>query len=97
MAEEKKKAGRPKKKAEPKAKPVVVPEIEKTEDEIKTFAIGKTYTVNVKTRLNVRTGVGKDNDIIRQLDNGDKIEVLEISDGWARIGKSEWVMLDYLK
>ena len=84
MAEVKKKAGRPKKKAEPKAEP-------------KTFAIGEKYIVNVKTRLNVRSGAGKDNNIVRQLDNGAKVEIIEISDGWARIGKDEWVMLDYLK
>lgn len=54
-------------------------------------------TVKVKTRLNVRSGASKEAKIIRQLENGKKVSVFEIKDGWARIGDGEWAMADYLK
>ena len=58
---------------------------------------GKTYTVRVNSKLNVRGGAGTNNRIIRQLSNGTKVTVYEQKDGWGRIGNGEWVSMAYLK
>jgi uncharacterized protein YgiM (DUF1202 family) len=102
-----------KKKTASKTKPVMDPvpeeiiEPEKdigiqTEEKIikkeeKAKPAGKTYTVRVKTKLNVRAGAGKDNRIIRQLDDGATVTASEEKDGWAKIGSGEWVDKRFLR
>lgn len=99
-----------KKKAAPKAKPVTDPvpeEIIEPEADIsiqpeekiiqKKEKTGKTYTVRVKTKLNVRSGAGKENKIIRQLDNGTTVTASEEKNGWAKIGAGEWVDKAFLR
>lgn len=58
---------------------------------------GKKYEVHVNTKLNVRYGPGTNNPIVRQLDNGDIVEVVERNGSWGRIGTHEWVCMDYLE
>lgn len=58
---------------------------------------GKTYTVRVNTRLNVRTGPSTGYPIKYQLKNGDKVTVYEQKDGWGRIDTDRWVCMAYLK
>ena len=60
-------------------------------------ATGKTYTVNVNSVLNVRSGAGTNYKVVRQLANGTKVTVYETSNGWGRIGNNEWVSMNYLK
>lgn len=80
--------------SEPEEK--IIPE-EKPEDIQEPAPENIEKTVRVKTRLNVRAGASKEAKIIRQLENGKKVSVFEIKDGWARIGDGEWAMADYLK
>ena len=47
--------------------------------------------------MNVRYGPGTDNPIVRQLDNGDIVEVVERDGSWGRIGTHEWVYMEYLE
>ena len=93
MAEEKKKAGRPRKKVQPKI------EVEQISDDLQTpeADTAKTYEVNVKTVLNVRKGPGKEFQIVDRLPNGKLVTVIETENGFARIGQDQWVMLQYLK
>ena len=95
-----------KKKTAPKAKPATDPKPEKKiedqpeqiiEPEKAPEPKGKTYTVQVKTRLNVRSGAGKDNKIIRQLENGTKVTVTAEKNGWAEISPNNWVDKTFLK
>lgn len=58
---------------------------------------GKTYTVHVNTKLNVRAGAGTSYKIVRQLSNGDKVTVTEEKDGFGKIKDGEWVCMAYLK
>ena len=58
---------------------------------------GKSYTVCVNTKLNVRAGAGTGYKIVRQLSNGDKVTVYETKSGWGRIGDGEWVSMNYIK
>ena len=58
---------------------------------------GKTYTVRVNTRLNVRAGAGTNYKIVRQLSNGDKVTVTEQQNGFGKIKDGEWVCMAYLK
>ena len=69
----------------------------KPEPEKPAASSGKTYTVRVNTRLNVRSGPSTGYRIIRQLRNGDKVTVYEQKDGWGRISNGEWVCMAYLK
>ena len=63
---------------------------------------GKTTESTTKTgtitgeNVNIRKGPGKDYDTVGQYDKGDKIEILETKDGWARTDRG-WVILDYVK
>ena len=93
MAEEKKKAGRPRKKVQPKI------ELEQISDDLQTpeADTAKTYEVNVKTVLNVRKGPGKEFQIVDRLPNGKLVTVIETENDFARIGQDQWVMLQYLK
>jgi len=89
-----------KKKAATKAKPATDPKPEKKIEDQPEKAPepkGKTYTVQVKTRLNVRSGAGKDNKIIRQLENGTKVTVTAEKNGWAEISPNNWVDKTFLK
>ena len=100
-----KKPGRPRKKVEPVSE--IIPEISEqikgqipddsaAEPTAKTFEIGKKYTVKCKTVLNVRIGPGKNHIMVNQLKNGTVVTVFELSDNWGRIGRDQWVMLDFL-
>ena len=93
MAEEKKKAGRPRKKVQPKI------ELEQISDDLQTpeADTAKTYEVNVKTVLNVRKGPGKEFQIVDRLPNGKLVTVIETENDFAKIGPDQWVMLQYLK
>lgn len=89
------------KKEEEKPEPITKPS-----DKIEPIAVpskpsavsskGKTMTVKVNTRLNVRSGAGTNYRIVRQLKNGAKVNVIEQRSGWGRIGKGEWVSMNYL-
>lgn len=89
-----------KKKTATKAKPATDPKPEKKiedQPEQEPEPKGKTYTVQVKTKLNVRSGAGKDNKIIRQLENGTKVTVTAEKNGWAEISPNNWVDKTFLK
>ena len=83
--------GRPKKTEQP----------EKAVKKTKTKAAAEEpskndYTVNVKTKLNVRSGAGKENPIVRLINDGDHVTVYEKENNFGRIGDNEWVCLDFL-
>lgn len=48
-------------------------------------AQGTFMYVNVNTNLNVRSGPGTSNEVIGSFPRGARVDVLEISDGWAKI------------
>lgn len=60
----------------------------------------KTYTRYVKVSendvLNVRSGIGVSNKIVKTLKNGTKVTVYETKNGWSRIGTNQWVNSAYL-
>lgn len=58
---------------------------------------GRSYTVCVRTKLNVRYGAGMDYPIKYQLNNGDQVTVYETDGDWGRIGDDAWVCMDYLE
>jgi len=55
----------------------------------------KTGTIT-GDNVNIRKGPGTSYEAVGQYDKGDKIEILETKDGWARTDKG-WVILDYVK
>ena len=57
----------------------------------------KTYKVECKTVLNVRSGAGKQFSIVRQIPNGSVVSVYKQENGWGRIDANEWVMMQFLK
>ena len=95
MAEEKKKAGRPRKKVQPKI------EVEQISEDLEIPTTNMepvpVKEVNVKTVLNVRKGPGKEFEIVDRKSNGTLVSVFETENGFARIGDEQWVMLQYLK
>jgi N-acetylmuramoyl-L-alanine amidase len=56
---------------------------------------GNRGKVNTAT-LNVRSGSGTQFSIVRKLNNGAEIDLLETKDKWYRIGNNEWVHSDYV-
>ena len=90
---------RPEPKPEPTPAPAPVPdptpEPTPIPDPIREPAYGY-YTVNVNSFLNVRSGPGQGYPSIWRLDDGDKIPIYEIQDGWGRIDDYGWVSMKYL-
>lgn len=64
---------------------------------VTTAKTGKQYTVKVNTSLNVRTGPGKNYNVVKSIKNGTKVTVYEVKDGWGRIGNNQWCSMTYLK
>lgn len=105
-------AGRPKKTAEPKPEineeieaeaveedqePVEDPVYE--EEPIKVEE-SETYIVSCKDPthvLNVRSGPGKQFEIVTTIPNGNKVSIGEKKNGFGCLGSGKWVMLDLLK
>jgi|GEM_PF-1260357 uncharacterized protein (TIGR02594 family) len=54
-----------------------------------------TATVKAAT-LNVRSGPGPSNEKIGTIKQGEKVQIFEEKDGWARIGQGRWVSGEYL-
>lgn len=61
-----------------------------------TTAIPKSGVVKVKTALNVRTGAGKSNPVVKTLQNGNAVYIYESKNGWYRIGTNLWVSSEYI-
>ena len=78
--------------------PELVPEPIPTPDPEPEKPIGEYEVVNVTSWLNVRNGCGKNYPVVDKLDNGEKVNVYEIKDGWARISNDMdlWVSMEYL-
>lgn len=56
----------------------------------------KRYKVTItKNNLNVRNGAGYDKAIVKTATPG-TYDCKEIKDGWAKIGKNEWVCTDFV-
>ena len=77
---------------------------EKVEEEVKVEALNTilaTFTVYDKTttsKLRVRKEPSLDGEIIKILDEGARVEVVEeLSDGWSRLIDGTFVMSKYLK
>ena len=73
---------------EPTPEPQPTPEPEKP--------IGRFEVINVSSWLNVRSGPGKEYEVIWKVYNGDKLNIYEIKNGWGRIDEYGWVSMDYL-
>lgn len=58
-----------------------------------TKTVSKYVSASV---LNVRSGAGISNSIVKTLKYGTKVTVYETKDGWSRIGNKEWVSNKYL-
>lgn len=52
---------------------------------------------NVQSFLNVREGAGINYNVIDKLYNGNKIDIFEIQNGWAKIGEDRYVFTDFIK
>ncbi|WP_104750522.1 SH3 domain-containing protein [Helicobacter cynogastricus] len=76
----------------PAPQPVVTPQIKPIKPEIPKF---KTYIVVVNV-LNVRALPNIHARVTQQLMHAQKVQVLEIKDGWGRT-KRGWVFLDFLE
>uniref|UniRef100_UPI0018F84006 SH3 domain-containing protein n=1 Tax=Helicobacter felis TaxID=214 RepID=UPI0018F84006 len=76
----------------PAPQPVVTPQIKPIKPETPKF---KTYIVVVNV-LNVRALPNIHARVTQQLMHAQKVQVLEIKDGWGRT-KRGWVFLDYLE
>ena len=48
------------------------------------------------SELNIRKGAGANYDSVGKYKNGDKVEILEIKDGWGRTSKG-WISMKYVK
>lgn len=106
------KAGRPKKTAEPKPEineeieaEVVEEDQEPVEDPVYEeepikVEESETYIVSCKDPthvLNVRSGPGKQFEIVTTIPNGNKVSIGEKKNGFGCLGPGKWVMLDLLK
>ena len=60
------------------------------------LSLADTVYISDITKINMRSGMGTDYRIIAMLDTGQTVELLEQTDGWARIrvdgGKEGWVL-----
>lgn len=106
------KAGRPKKTADPKPEIIEEIEAEVVEEDqepvkdpvyeeepIKVEE-SETYIVSCKDPthvLNVRSGPGKQFEIVTTIPNGSKVSIGEKKNGFCCLGPGKWVMLDLLK
>lgn len=105
-------AGRPKKTAEPKPEineeieaEVIEEDQEPVEDPVyeeEPIKVEKseTYIVSCKDPthvLNVRSGPGKQFEIVTTIPNGNKVSIGEKKNGFGCLGPGKWVMLDLLK
>lgn len=61
-----------------------------------TNGMPETGTVRVNTSLNVRTGPGKQYQIVKSLYNGNNVYIYESRSGWYRIGTNLWVCATYV-
>ena len=107
------KAGRPKKTAEPKPEIIEEIEAEaveedqdpvydekQAEEELSKVEESETYIVSCKDPthvLNVRSGPGKQFEIVTTIPNGSKVSIGEKKNGFGCLGSGKWVMLDLLK
>jgi hypothetical protein len=53
--------------------------------------------INVDSFLNIRSGAGLNYSSIGKLYKGNKIDVFEIQNGWAKIGEGKYVFTDYIR
>ncbi|PGT90135.1 N-acetylmuramoyl-L-alanine amidase [Bacillus thuringiensis] len=63
-------------------------------------AVGTQKTVQISGRgVNIRSGAGTDNPIVRKAVNGEKLNVQEESNGWLKVGANAWIFNDssYIK
>ena len=59
--------------------------------------MSKTTTGTITaSELNIRKGAGKDYDTVGKYKEGDKVEILEVKDGWGRTDKG-WISMEYVK
>ena len=70
-------------------------ETKNAEETVQGQAVNVKVTVTANG-VNIRKGPGTSYDAVGQYDKGDKIEILETKDGWARTEKG-WVIMDYVK
>ena len=82
--------------------PVEVPvyEEEQVEEEPIKVEESETYIVSCKDPthvLNVRSGPGKQFEIVTTIPNGSKVSIGEKKNGFGCLGPGEWVILDLLK
>ena len=65
-----------------------------------TFKVGKA-TVNVNSTLNVRKAAKADAEVVSYYNNGDSVEILEVSGEWGKVqyktGEYGWINLKYVK
>ena len=55
------------------------------------------YTVKVGSFLRIRSGAGKEHSVVGRLENGEKVIVYEVENGFGRIGSGLWVDTSFLK
>jgi uncharacterized protein YgiM (DUF1202 family) len=48
-------------------------------------------------KLNVRTGPGKQYDLVYQLSEGERVNVIKSENGWAQLGDGNWCYGEYLE
>ena len=65
-------------------------------------ASGKTYTVDATGGLNVRSGAGSDNAVVKTLNDGASVTIVETAKDasgttWGQLSSGGWVSMDYLK
>jgi len=92
-----KKVGRPRKKVEPKTEPkiAIIDDLEDLDE--KDDNSGKVYTVSTKSFLNIREGAGRNYGIVGRLEDGDKVTIREISEGYGMIEPKKWICMEFLK
>lgn len=56
-----------------------------------------TQGTSLANDLNVRSGPGTQFDVLRKLKAGEKVNVMQSSNGWYRISANEWVSARYIK
>lgn len=80
-----------------KPEPIVAtPKPEKTEP-VKTVAPTTVTKIVTANKLNVRKGPGMEYAALRVITKGTKVEVSIESNGWSKIGASEWVSSKFIK
>ena len=82
---------------EPEKDISIQPEEKTIKKEEKPKKAGKIYTVKTSSRLRIRSGAGKNFEIIGYLQNGTKVTASEEKEGWAKIGSGEWVDKRFLR